>query len=148
MAQTGKPKGVNGTDALDDGRLALGVRQELFGGIMGYSKWDAMGRLTKDPEVKTMDSGSMTIFALAVDRPFSHETDFFNCIAWGKTGERIAQNCFKGTKIVVHGFPRKTSWTDKNGSKREDTNFTVTEFHFCESKKDNSYIATDDDLPF
>ena len=52
-----------------------------------------IGRLTKDPEMRTSSSGvSATTFTLAVNRPFTNqngekETDFINCVAWRKQAE-------------------------------------------------------------
>ena len=119
---------------------------------MGYSNWSAMGRLVKDPETKP--GTSMVRFTIAVDRPFSAETDFFDCTAWNKAADRIAEKCNKGVKIIVEGYPITTKWVDKDGKNRKEIRFTVTDFHFCESKKVDSYTATtdipvnDDDLPF
>ena len=51
-----------------------------------------IGRLTRDPELNfAAGSGTaVTRFSLAVTRPFKKdETDFINCIAFGKTGETI-----------------------------------------------------------
>ena len=51
-----------------------------------------MGRLTKDPELRTTQSGvSVTSFTLAVDRDFKNKdsgeksTDFIDVVAWRQT---------------------------------------------------------------
>ena len=51
------------------------------------------GRLTRDPELKFGQSGkAYSRFSLAVDRPFQKgETDFINCVAFGKTAELIGE---------------------------------------------------------
>jgi hypothetical protein len=54
------------------------------------------GRLTKDPELKTTQSGKKYLrFCLAVDgikdKDGNKTADFVDCIAWNKSGEIIAQ---------------------------------------------------------
>jgi single-strand DNA-binding protein len=54
-----------------------------------------MGRLTKDPEVRyTQNNMPVANFSIAVNRRFAKENDevkadFFNVIAWNKTGEFV-----------------------------------------------------------
>lgn len=53
-----------------------------------------MGRLTRDPELRTTNSGtSVASFSLAVDRNYKgadgeKETDFIDCVAWRQTCQR------------------------------------------------------------
>ena len=57
-----------------------------------------MGRLTRDPELRTTQSGvSVTSFTVAVDRDFGgrdggeKQTDFIDCVAWRQTGEFVSK---------------------------------------------------------
>ena len=65
-----------------------------------------IGNLTRDPELKFTQSGKAVCnFTIAVQRPFSRdETDFFNCTAWGKTGENVEKYIKKGSKVAVQGY--------------------------------------------
>ncbi len=53
----------------------------------------AMGRLTRDPELRTTMNGvSVASFTVAVDRDYSGQgqekkTDFIDCTAWRQTAE-------------------------------------------------------------
>ena len=54
------------------------------------------GRLTRDPELKTSNSGlELCNFCVAVDRRVQkdkqRETDFFQCVAFGKTAAAISK---------------------------------------------------------
>ena len=67
-----------------------------------------MGRLTRDPEVRYSQGTSQTAigrFSIAVDRRFKREgqpeADFFNCTAFGRTGEFVEKYLHKGTKVVA-----------------------------------------------
>ena len=100
-----------------------------------------IGRLTKDPELNyTAGTGTaVTRFSLAVTRPFKKdETDFINCIAFGKTGETIAQYLTKGRQVAIIGSIRTGSYDAKDGTKRYTTDVVVESFEFIGSSKNNN----------
>ena len=63
------------------------------------------GNLTQSPSMKYSAAGkAYTKFTVAVKRTFDRDkTDFFNCTAFGKQAESIAQYCDKGSKVLVEG---------------------------------------------
>ena len=100
-----------------------------------------MGRLTRDPEVRYGQGANQTAigrFSIAVDRRFKREgqpeADFFNCTAFGKTGEFVEKYLKKGTKVVVVGSVQNDNYTDKNGNKVYSVQIMVDEVEFAESK--------------
>ena len=98
-----------------------------------------MGRLTANPELRRTGTGTaVTSFTVAVDRDFSKEnkTDFFNCVAWDKKGEFIANYFSKGRMIVVSGRLENREWMDKNNNKRTTTEIIVENAYFGDSKKE------------
>lgn len=102
-----------------------------------------MGRLTRDPEVRT--SGDMLIarYSLAVDRRFKRDgdeqaADFINCVAFGKSGEFAGKYLKKGTKVLVVGRIQTGSYTNKEGQKVYTTDVVVEEQEFAESKNSSS----------
>ena len=61
-----------------------------------------MGRLVRDPEVRYTQNNKMVVnFTLAVHRRMKEETDFFNIIAWNKTGEFVSKYFKKGVQVSV-----------------------------------------------
>lgn len=86
----------------------------------GINQVILMGRLTRDPEVRTTGSGkSVTSFSLAVDRGGQDDqVDFFDVTAWEKTGELVAQYLSKGRRCLVQGRLRQDSWDDKDTGKK------------------------------
>ena len=95
-----------------------------------------IGRLTKDPELSYAAGNGTAIcrFSLAVTRPFKKdETDFINCIAFGKTGETIAQYLTKGRQLAVTGSIRTGSYDAKDGTKRYTTDVVIEGFEFIGS---------------
>lgn len=99
-----------------------------------------IGRLTRDPELNfAAGSGTaVTRFSLAVTRPFKKdETDFINCVAFGKTGETIAQYLTKGRQLAITGSIRTGSYDTKDGTKRYTTDVVVESFEFIGNNTGN-----------
>lgn len=103
-----------------------------------------MGRLTRDPEIRTSVATNTTTarLTLAVDRRFKKEgeqqtADFINCIAFGKTAEFIERYLHQGTKIAVVGRIQTGSYTNKDGQKVYTTDVVIEECEFAESKNAN-----------
>ena len=97
-----------------------------------------LGRLTKDPELKYAAGSGTAVcrFTVAINRQFKKdETDFINCVAFGKTGETITQYLTKGRQIAVTGSIRTGSYDAQDGTKRYTTDVIVETFEFVESKK-------------
>lgn len=97
-----------------------------------------MGRLTRDPEVRYSNDMAIARFSIAVDRRFKREgeqeADFFNCVAFRKTGEFVEKYLHKGTKVVLDGELHNNNYTDKNGNKQYSMEITVNTIEFAESK--------------
>jgi len=96
-----------------------------------------MGNLTRDPETRNTPNGqSVTNFGLAVNRTWRDQNgntqenvSFIDCVAWGKTGEIIAQYVQKGRPILVSGRLDQRSW-DQDGQKRSKVEVVVEDFNF------------------
>lgn len=95
-----------------------------------------IGRLTKDPELRFTAGSGMAVsrFTVAVNRQFKKdETDFINCVAFGKTAETISQYLTKGRQIAVIGSIRTGSYDAQDGTKRYTTDVAVESFEFIGS---------------
>lgn len=98
-----------------------------------------LGRLTKDPETRTTQTGKIvSTFTLAVNRRFSkqREADFINCVAWGKNAEFVDNYCKKGRQFAVVGSIQTRSWDDNEGKRHYMTEVIVDEIYFADSKRD------------
>jgi len=94
-----------------------------------------MGRLTRDPEVRTTSTGkTITSFSLAVDRGGQEDAaDFFDVTAWEKLGELVSQYLSKGRRCLVQGRLRQDSWDDKEtGKKRSKVEVVATDVTFLD----------------
>ena len=106
------------------------------------------GRLTRDPETRTTQNGLIVAnFSVAVDRRFpapdGTKTDFFNCSAWQKTGEMIAQHFFKGKEILLTGEIQSRQYEAKDGTKRTAWEVNVQEFDYCGKKEESTQQSYD-----
>lgn len=92
------------------------------------------GRLTRDPEIRRLDSGTVVVkFTIAIDRPKGggeKETDFLDCIAWRQTGEKIAEYFRKGSPILVQGQMKSRKWTNREGFNVTSWELDVYTFSF------------------
>ncbi len=120
-----------------------------------------MGRLTRDPELRSTPQGVSTCsFSLAIDRNFvkqgeERKADFINCVAWRQTAEFISKYFKKGSMVALEGSIQTRSWDDNEGKKRYATDVVVSQVYFAECKKDGTPpmpeippMGQDDDLPF
>lgn len=107
----------------------------------GFSKVIIIGNVTRDPELRTTPSGSQVCsFSVAVNRSYKDSSgaqqdsvSFFDCSAWGRPGEIIAQYARKGSGIMVCGRLEQRSWEDKDGQKRSRVEIAVEDFNFLGS---------------
>lgn len=102
-----------------------------------------IGRLTKDPELKTTGSGIANVaFSIAVQRSFTNqngerEADFINCVAWRRQAENISKYCTKGTQVAVEGRIQTRTYDAQDGTKRYVTEVICDNVTFLSSKGGN-----------
>ena len=103
-----------------------------------------VGRLTKDVEIKRLDSGSAVVkFTIAVDRPVpagqEKQADFIGCVAWNAIAENMYQHLHKGSQIAVIGRIQTRKY-DNNGVTVYVTEVVVKNVQFLDPKpKANDY---------
>ena len=105
-----------------------------------------IGRLTRDPELRTIASGNATTsFTIAVNRNFTNqngerEADFINCVAWRKQAENIAKYCTKGSQVAVEGRIQTRNYDAQDGTKRYVTEVIADNVTFLSSRAGGSQI--------
>ena len=121
-----------------------------------------LGNLTRDPEVRYTQSGkAVATFNVAASNMFvdsnnetKEQTDFINCVAWGKLGESIG-NLRKGNRVFVEGRLQTRSYETQDGQKKYVTevvaNFIGTSLSNDEttsSNFDSFEQPQDENIPF
>lgn len=100
---------------------------------MDLNRATILGRLTRDPELRTTNSGkSVATVSLATNRVWTDQSgqkqeqaEFHNCVMWGKTAEIAAQYLTKGRRLYVEGRLQTRDWTDQSGVKKYRTEIVV-----------------------
>jgi single-strand DNA-binding protein len=105
-----------------------------------------VGRLGKDPEVRSLPSGtSVTKFSIATDERFTDKsgekqerTEWHNIVAWGKLAEICGQYLRKGKLVFIEGSIRTDSWDDKEtGQKKYRTEIIAQNMQMLDKKGDD-----------
>ena len=96
---------------------------------MNLNKVILVGRLTRDPESRSLPSGQqVTSFGLATDRFYNdksgqrqQQTEFHNVVLFGRVAEIAAQYLKKGSLALIEGRVQTRSWEDNEGVKKYRT---------------------------
>ncbi len=118
-----------------------------------------VGRLTKDPEVRSTSAGFQTAnFTVAVSRNFknkegNYDADFLPCVAFRQTADFVSKFFKKGSMICLDGRVQTRSYDAQDGSKRYVTEVVVENVEFAGGKNDsntssnNQYVDAPSEAP-
>jgi single-strand DNA-binding protein len=104
-----------------------------------------IGRLGKDPEIKSIPSGqTVAKFTIATDERFTDKsgekqerTEWHNIVAWAKLAEICGQFLRKGKLVYIEGRIRTDSWEDKETKqKRYRTEIVAENMQMLDRKGD------------
>lgn len=106
---------------------------------MYLNKVFLFGNLTRDPEMKSLPSGSkVTQFSLATNRIYKdqagarqEQTEYHNIVVFGRQAETSAQYLKKGQGVMIEGRIQTRSWDDKtSGEKKYRTEIVADAVQF------------------
>lgn len=88
--------------------------------------WLGTGRLTADPDIRTVKNGLLTTFRIAVNRWLPgrdgedgrEETSFMPVATWGNLASRLGDQLQRGSLILVEGRLDTREWTDEAGTRQ------------------------------
>ena len=127
-----------------------------------------IGRLTRDPQASTTDSGrSYCRFSIAVDRfarDRENSVDFINIITWNELASNCVKYLAKGSQVAVFGSIQTGSY-EKDGVRRQTFDVRADQVEFLtranggaqqgqgeQSARDEAIDelkeVDDDDMPF
>lgn len=100
---------------------------------MDLNRATILGRLTRDPEVRTTPNGrTVATMGVATNRVWTDQagtkqefTEFHNCVLWGKLGDIAGQYMVKGKRVYCEGRLQTRDWTGQDGVKRYRTEIVV-----------------------
>lgn len=128
---------------------------------MNLNKAFIVGRLTRDPEIRTTPNGhNVSTFSLATNRYWTKDgqrqdfTEYHNIVAWGKLADISAQYLKKGSLAMVEGRLQTRSWDGQDGVKRYRTEIIAENMQLGprgssnnSADNDNSGSSQDDNIP-
>ncbi len=100
---------------------------------MDLNRATILGRLTRDPEVRTTPSGrSVATIAVATNRVWTDQAgtkqervEYHNCVLWGKIADIAGQYLAKGRRVYIEGRIETRDWVGQDGVKRYRTEIVV-----------------------
>src|SRR3989338_1227947 len=96
------------------------------------------GNLTRDPELKSLPSGSQVCeFAVATNRVWKDKegakqesVDYHNIVVFGRQAELVKQYLYKGSGVFLEGRIQTRSWDAQDGTKRYRTEIVADRIQF------------------
>ena len=105
-----------------------------------------IGNLSKDPELRTTNSGkSVCTFSIAVnrrkDKDGNSTADFFSIVAWRQLAELCGKYLAKGRKVSVVGELQNRIYEANDGTNRHVTEIVANEIEFLTPKGESKEQA-------
>ena len=96
------------------------------------------GNLTRDPELRSLPSGTPVVnFAIATNRVWKdvdgnkkEAVEFHNIVVFGKQAELVSQYLKKGSSALIEGRIQTRSWEGKDGEKKYRTEIVADRVQF------------------
>lgn len=96
---------------------------------MNFNRVILLGRLTRDPELRTTPNGqTVCSFGIATNRVFTdsqgqkqERVEYHNIVAWARLGEICGKYLTRGQLILIEGRMETRSWNTPEGDKKQKT---------------------------
>jgi single-strand DNA-binding protein len=106
-----------------------------------------IGRLGKDPEIRTNEKGKkMARFTLATNESYTNakgekieNVTWHNITAWGNLADKIEVEFKKGTLVTLQAKLINNSYEDKNGKQVKAVNIVAQEMKLFEKKNTSNH---------
>lgn len=94
--------------------------------MRGHTNVTLIGNVGRTPDIRHLGTGSaVATFSLAINEVWTdkagerkEQVHWFDCEAWGRTAETLAQYVAAGAPLFVAGRLKQDRWTDDAGQKR------------------------------
>jgi single-strand DNA-binding protein len=112
-----------------------------------------IGRLTRDPELRALPSGtSVCSVRIACnsarrepDGEFTERPNFFDVSIFGASGENVANYMRRGSRVAVDGRLEWREWETVEQQKRQAVSIVADTVQFLDGPKDRSQADEDGD---
>lgn len=105
-----------------------------------------VGRLTRDPEFKSINGTSLVNFSLANGRTYvsngeKERSPIFSIVKSGETGRYHSTILQKGKQIAIEGRLKQDTWETPEGKKASRIRIVVENFQLLGSKDDSNSMG-------
>ena len=103
------------------------------------------GRLTRDPELRTLASGkTVTQFSVATNAYRANgqeKSEFHSVVTWDRLAEICGTYLGKGQQVAVEGRLQTRSWDDDRGARHWKTEVVATHVEMLSGRRKKDYEA-------
>jgi single-strand DNA-binding protein len=103
------------------------------------------GRLTRDPELRTLASGkTVTQFSVATNAYRANgqeKSEFHSVVTWDRLAEICGTYLGKGQQVAVEGRLQTRSWDDDRGVRHWKTEVVATHVEMLSGRRKKDYEA-------
>jgi single-strand DNA-binding protein len=110
--------------------------------MANYNRVMLMGNLTREPELKYINSGAAVCnFGIAINRTWmkdgqkQSEVTYVNVTVWQKQAENVAKYLRKGSPAFIEGRLQSKKWETEAGEKRTKLEVVADRVQFLPSRK-------------
>ena len=124
---------------------------------MSINKVFISGNLTRDPEMRTTQGGTVVMgLGVAVNDRRKNPTtgqwedvpNYVDCTMFGNRASAVSQYLGKGMKVTIEGRLRWHQWQDQNGNNRSKLDVIVDEIEFAPRSQQPQAPVNDEYIPF
>ena len=103
------------------------------------------GRLTRDPEMRSLASGkSVTQFSVATNEYAGNgkeRAEYHNVVTWDRLAEICGQYLGKGQQVAIEGRIQTRSWDDDQGKRHWKTEIVAGHVEMLSGRRKKDYEA-------
>jgi single-strand DNA-binding protein len=103
------------------------------------------GRLTRDPELRSLASGSsVATFAVATNEfrgNGKERAEFHNVVVWDRLAQVCGQYLGKGQQVAIEGRLQTRQWDDDRGTRHWKTEVVATSVEMLSGRRKRDYEA-------
>jgi single-strand DNA-binding protein len=103
------------------------------------------GRLTRDPELRSLASGSsVATFAVATNEfrgNGKERAEYHNVVVWDRLAQVCGQYLGKGQQVAIEGRLQTRQWDDDHGARHWKTEVVATSVEMLSGRRKRDYEA-------
>ena len=103
------------------------------------------GRLTRDPELRSLASGSsVATFAVATNEfrgNGKERAEYHNVVVWDRLAQVCGQYLGKGQQVAIEGRLQTRQWDDDRGARHWKTEVVATSVEMLSGRRKRDYEA-------